>query len=161
MGLQLLHPCQRLFQRRDLPAQLTAQIIAPLQQFNIRPMGRDPVHLGDGLPLRRSDTDDQAVGYGKDLRLYPVGREQPADRLLHPVDLRSALHQLAPHTGPQIHKLIIIHLVMAGTSAPTLLFCFAAAQRPSAILDSIPDSVNPSRRKSLELQNFPCRVKKS
>ena len=105
-GQQLLG----LVHRGGLGAELAAQGVAPLQQLNVCAVAANAAHPGDGVALRRGDADDHTVWDGEHLRgLQPVGLKQPAHRLLHPVDLRSAGHQLAAQLHRDIQQLVIIH----------------------------------------------------
>ena len=109
--LQGVHLGLGLLQRRDLLAQPPAQVVAPLQQFDVRAVGRNPAHLGNGMPCGGIETDDQTVWNGKYLGLKPVGCEQAPDGLLHPVDLRPAVHQLIAQLGPHIQQGVIVHVI--------------------------------------------------
>ena len=73
-------------------------------------MAGNPAHTGDGVAGRGSDTDNDAVGNGKHLGgLQAIGLEQPADRLLNPIDFCSAEHQLAAQFNGDIQQLVVIH----------------------------------------------------
>lgn len=108
---QLSHLLRRLRQRGDLPAQPAAELVAPLQQLNIRSVGRNTPHLCDRMSRRRIDADNEAAGQGKHLWLEPVRRQQPKDRLLHAVDLRAAEYQFISQFRAQVEQGVIIHSI--------------------------------------------------
>ena len=109
-GGQTAHPGPGLIQGRRGAAELPAQGVAGLQQFDIGAVGTDPPHPGRGTAILRLQADDQTAGDGEHLGVLPlIGTQQPVHGLLHPGDLRPALRQQAAQLRGQIQQLVRVH----------------------------------------------------
>ena len=106
-----LHLLQRLFKGGGLPAQAAAQAVVLLQQVDVGAVGWHPADLGHGPAVGGGQADHQAVGNGKDLPPWgTVGLEKPLNGLLHPVDLRTALHEPVAHLTDHVQQLVVVEL---------------------------------------------------
>ena len=91
---------------RRLPADPAAQVVQLVQLVQIDGGGADADGFGVVVALVH-DIEDKTGGNGEyfDIRIT-VGVHQTGDGILHPIDLRAALHQMAAHFTEKIQKML-------------------------------------------------------